>query len=339
MAADDLTTGRMGARRHRLAPAVLCAAALVAAAPVALAAQAAVDPAMVPRALTLAREGRRADATAMLGRYLATAPADGRAWLTLGRFYLLDTRDWHLTDHGADTDGGLLVDLSGSVLDQAIQLGLDSARFFRGMVEVERAILQVEQLGWNDARAKGSAGFHVPLPNFVTELGYNLLNSCPQNGILATGNEVEALAVWTVALGVGWRRDVQPLIPSLYAVDPRYRKRMAQALDVDESLSVQQALQRVAEKRPICLSPMADRAAAPLGIWTPHRLVLVSGAPQKREPGGVLSVTALIEAQRAGPAAWTAEVWTIYAAAARHNVLLCAGLLAPTGESAEGCRK
>ena len=328
----------MRRRWNRLVQVALSMVAL-AASPALLNAQAAVDPAMVPRALTLAREGRRADATAMLGRYLATAPADGRAWLTLGRFYLLDARDWHLTDHGADTDGGLLVDLSGSVLDQAFELGLDSARFFRGMVEVERAILLIEELGWNEARVRSQDGFRVPLPNFVTELGYNLLNSCPQNGILATGSEVEALAVWTVALGGGWRRDVQPLIPSLYAVDARYRKRMAHALDVDEGLSVQQALSRVAEKRPICLSPMADRAAAPLGIWTPQRLVLISGASPKREPGGVLAVTALIEAQRAGPAAWTREVWEIYAAAARHNVLLCAGLLAPTGESAEGCRK
>ena len=82
--------------------------------------------------------------------------------------------------------------------------------------------------------------------------------------------------------GAGWRRDVQPFLPGLYAVDARYRRRMADALGVDEALSVQQAMARVAEKRPLCLSPMADRAAAPLGLWTPVRLVLVAGPADQR---------------------------------------------------------
>jgi hypothetical protein len=323
--------------RDRFLP--LAAAVLLLAPSGALAAQAAVDPAMVPRALTLAREGRRADATGMLGRYLATAPADGRAWLTLGRFYLLDAREWHLGEHQAAPDAGLLIDLAGSVLDQAIRFQLDSAVIYRGLVEFERALLLVEEQGWNDARSNSRNGFHVPLPPFVLELGYNLLNSCPQDGVLATGSDLETMAVWTVALGTGWRRDLLPFVPSLYAVDARYRKRMAQALDVDEALTVQQAMARVAEKRPICLSPMADRAAAPLGLWTPGRLVLVAGPADRRPAAGVLAVTALLEAQGGEVSGWVLEVRDVYAAAARHNVLLCAGLLAPLGPTVEGCRK
>ncbi len=304
-----------------------------------LGAQAALDPAMVPRALTLAREGRRADATGMLGRYLATAPADGRAWLTIGRFYLLDVRDWHLGNHEATPDAGLLIDLAASVLDQADRFGLDSAVIFRGLVEFERALLLVEERGWDEARTRAPYAFGVPLPPFVLELGYNLLNSCPAGGVLATGSDLEALAVWTVALGAGWRRDVQPFLPSLYAVDPRYRKRMADALGVDPALTVQQAMAKVAEKRPLCLSPMADRAAAPLALWAPVRLVLVAGPAERRGPGGVLAVTALIEATQGHATGWTATVHEVYAAAARHNVLLCAGLLAPLGPTVEGCRK
>jgi hypothetical protein len=305
--------------RDRLLPLAAAAACL---APVdALRAQAAVDPAMVPRALTLAREGRRADATTMLGRYLATATADGRAWLTIGRFYLLDVRDWHLGNHEATPGAGLLIDLAGSVLDQADRFGLDSAIVFRGLVEFERALLLVEERGWAEARERAPHGFGVPLPPFILELGYNLLNSCP------------------AALGAGWRRDVQPFLPSLYAVDPRYRKRMADAFGVDDGLTVQQAMARVAEKRPLCLSPMADRAAAPLGLWAPVRLVLVAGPTDRRPPHGVLAVTALLEAQGAAASGWTADVREVYAAAARHNVLLCAGLLAPLGPTVEGCRK
>ena len=323
--------------RDRFLP--LAVAAALAAPAADARAQAAIDPSMVPRALTLAREGRRADATGMLGRYLATAPADGRAWLTIGRFYLLDVRDWHLGLHEGSPDAGLLIDLAGSVLDQAAAFGLDSAVIFRGIAEFERTVVRVEELGWNDARTRAERARGVPLPPFVLELGYNLLNSCPANGVLATGTDLEALAVWTVGLGAGWRRDVQPFLPSLYAVDARYRKRMADALGVDEGLTVQQAMARVAEKRPLCLSPMADRAAAPLGLWTPVRLVLVAGPADQRAPGGVLAVTALLEASQGDAGAWTAEVRGVYAAAARHNVLLCSGLLGPLGQVVEGCRK
>jgi tetratricopeptide (TPR) repeat protein len=64
-----------------------------------LQAQAAIDPNIAPRAAALEREGERPMAIDLLGRYLATAPDDGSAWLQLGRFYLADARDWHVGGH------------------------------------------------------------------------------------------------------------------------------------------------------------------------------------------------------------------------------------------------
>ena len=50
----------------------------------------------------------------MLGHYLATAQDDGKAWFQLGRFYMLDTRDWHLQGHGGDPDGHLYLDFAST---------------------------------------------------------------------------------------------------------------------------------------------------------------------------------------------------------------------------------
>ena len=65
------------------------AAALLALVPTGAAAQGAIDPNVAPRAAALEREGERHMAIDLLGRYLATAPDDGRAWLQLGRSTLL----------------------------------------------------------------------------------------------------------------------------------------------------------------------------------------------------------------------------------------------------------
>ena len=62
----------------------------------------------------------------LLGHYLATAPDDGRAWLQLGRFYLFDSRDWHLHGHRGDPDGLLYLDFAATALDQAVRLSVDS---------------------------------------------------------------------------------------------------------------------------------------------------------------------------------------------------------------------
>ena len=42
------------------------------------------DPNVAPRAAALERSGERQMAIDLLGRYLATAPDDGRAWFQLG---------------------------------------------------------------------------------------------------------------------------------------------------------------------------------------------------------------------------------------------------------------
>src|SRR5882724_5315637 len=112
-------------------------------------AQAAIDPNVAPRAAALERSGERQMAIDLLGRYLATAPDDGRAWLQLGRFYLLDARDWHLQGHGGDPDGLLYLDFAATALDQSVRLSVDSSVVFRGLAELERSVIFVEDSGWS----------------------------------------------------------------------------------------------------------------------------------------------------------------------------------------------
>jgi tetratricopeptide (TPR) repeat protein len=151
----------------RVALAVLLAGL---AAPARLPAQAAIDPNVAPRAAALEREGERQAAIDLLGRYLATAPDDGRAWLQLGRFYLFDARDWHLHGHRGDPDGTLYLDFAATALDQSRRLSVDSGLVFRGVTEVERALILVEDSGWSASRYS-RAGTDLPgLPGFIVEL-------------------------------------------------------------------------------------------------------------------------------------------------------------------------
>src|SRR5512143_3597240 len=94
----------------------LTALAGFAAVPGLLAGQAAVDPSVAPRAAQMALAGQRTLATEMLGQYLATAPDDGRAWLELGRFYILDSRDWHHRRHLGDPPGSFFLDFAATAL-------------------------------------------------------------------------------------------------------------------------------------------------------------------------------------------------------------------------------
>src|SRR3954464_3828031 len=125
----------------------VCAALLVAGV-TQLAGQAAIDPNVAPRAAALERSGERQMAIDLLGRYLATAPDDGRAWFQLGRFYLLDARDWHLQGHRGDPDGLLYLDFAATAFDQAVRLAVDSGTVFRGLAELERSIVFLEDSGW-----------------------------------------------------------------------------------------------------------------------------------------------------------------------------------------------
>jgi hypothetical protein len=292
--------------------------------------QGAIDPNVAPRAAALEREGERHMAIDLLGRYLATAPDDGRAWLQLGRFYLYDARDWHLNGHRGEPNGLLYLDFAATALEQSIRLAVDSGVIFRGITEVERSLIVVEEVGWAAAR-RSLALERVPqMPPFLVELGQNLLASCPAGGVLLTGSELEALSVWYGSLEQP-SLDILPIRPDLYATDSLYRLRMAQALGVDPALPVRRALGDVAPRRPVCLSPGTDTAAVPAMAWLPYRLVRVSRAAV---PGPeAMSVNELLKAIRQTPSPWVKDVRGVYDRAATHNLLLCSSLLLLFGDT------
>lgn len=318
--------------------AVLSAGILFGTAAAPLDAQAAVDPNVAPRAAQLERQGERQIATDLLGRYLAVAPDDGKAWFQLGRFYRLDARDWHQEGHAGDPDGQLYLDLAGVAVDQAMRLAVDSAVLLRSMIDMDRALLFIEDSGWAAARDRGPRS-SVELPRVVIELGYNLLGSCPVNGVLVTGSELENVAVWHGLLESGFRTDIILLRTDLYATDSLYRERMAAAMDVAPVLPVRGALTAVVVKRPLCLTPGADTAAAEAATAVPMQLVRVLGANAGPTENN-LSLTELLLETRQGGSVWTREVLAVYGAAASHNAVLCASLAVMAGElPLETCRR
>jgi hypothetical protein len=285
--------------------------------------QAAIDPNVAPRAAALERSGERQMAIDLLGRYLATAPDDGRAWFQLGRFYLLDARDWHLQGHRGDPDGLLYLDFAATALDQAVRLSVDSGVVYRGLAELERSVVVVEDSGWSVAASRSPPGA-PEMPGFIVELGANLLNSCPAGGVLLVGSDLEALSVWYDNLDLR-DREILPIRPDRYATDPVYRRRMAEAMGIDPGLPVRNALADVAARRTLCLTPSADSAAAPSLAWTPFRLTRVSqAAPASPD---AISLTELLQASRQGGSDWLQDVRRIYASAAEYNTLLCSSLL------------
>jgi hypothetical protein len=293
-------------------------------------AQGAIDPNVAPRAAALEREGERHMAIDLLGRYLATAPDDGRAWLQLGRFYLSDSRDWHLHGHRGEPNGLLYLDFAATALEQSIRLAVDSGLIFRGIAEVDRALVLVEEVGWGAARTTLGRERAPAMPPFVLELGQNLLASCPAGGVLLTGSELEALSVW---YGTMERPslDVLPIRPDLYATDSLYRLRMAYAMGVDPALPVQRALGDVAPRRPLCLSPGTDSAAVPALAWLPYRLVRLS---RPAVPGPeAMSINELLKAVRQNPSPWVVDVRGVYDRAATHNLLLCSSLVLLFGDT------
>ncbi len=145
-----------------------------------LVAQGSLNPTVAPRAAELARNGQRGIGTEMLSTYLATSPDDGSAWIQLGRFYLLDIRDWHLSGHPAHSPGPLYIDFGAAALDQAVRLRGDSGVILRQMLEVERALDAVEQQGYDVLRHWTVPADVAPLPDFISELGANLLEQLPR---------------------------------------------------------------------------------------------------------------------------------------------------------------
>jgi hypothetical protein len=295
-----------------------------------LQAQAAIDPNIAPRAAALEREGERPMAIDLLGRYLATAPDDGSAWLQLGRFYLADARDWHSGGHRGEPDGMLYLDFAATAFEQSIRLSVDSGVVFRGYAEVERGLVLLEAAGWSAALAGRVRPDSPAMPPYIIELGANLLSSCPAGGVLLTGNDLENLSVWYGSLESP-SLDVLLVRPDRYATDSLYRRRVAEAMGVDPALPVQRALAAVAGRRRLCLSPGADSAAAPALTWVPYRLVRLSGPPSPSP--SAITVTELIKASRGGVSPWVGDVREVYDRAAAHNLLLCSSLLLLYGDT------
>jgi hypothetical protein len=297
--------------------------------PGALSAQGAVDPSIAPRAATLIRTGAQVEATEMLGRYLATAPDDGAAWLQLGYVYLLDSRDWHRSNHIGDPPGALFLDFAATAFDQSIRLPTDSSLYLRAMVEFERTLSQVEESGWASLREGSAEGLMVAPPAYIAEAGRNLVNSCPAGGVLVTGNDLEAVGVWSALMAQQLRGDMVLLLPLRYSEDSLYRVRMADALHVAPELPVQSALAQVAAHRPVCYTPMSEGVAPTTG-WTAIRLVRVTGAGDAF-PANALAIGELLQVSASRPAALSREVVGLYLRAARTNHALCGSLLAPLG--------
>jgi hypothetical protein len=305
--------------------------------PVMLTAQAAVDPSVAPRAAQLARAGDRPRATEMLGRYLATAPDDGSAWLELGRFYLLDSREWHRAGHAGEPAGSLFLDFSATALDQSLRLPTDSSYLLRALVEVDRAAQLVEQLGWSTLRARFVIPARAGPPAYVAEIGRNLVNSCPVGGIFVTGSDMEAVAVWNVVLSDRRRGDLVLLLPARYQEDSAYRAKMAEALSVAPGESLHVALASVASRRPVCFSPAVEIEVGSGLVLTPERLVRVVG-PAIGENAEPLSVVELLQVVHSRPGPVSGEVLGLYRAAARFNPLLCSSIIAPLGtHPRDGC--
>src|SRR5215218_4725715 len=147
------------------------------------------------------------------------------------------------------------------------------------------------------------------MPGFIVELGANLLSSCPAGGVLLVGSDLEALSVWCDNRDLR-TREILPIRPDRYATDAIYRRRMAEAMGIDPSLPVRNALADVAARRTLCLTPTADSAAAPLVTWTPFRLTRVSRTVDAGPEA--LSLTELLQATRQGGSAWLQDVRGIY---------------------------
>lgn len=291
-----------------------------------LASQGAVDPNVAPSAAAMERAGNWTGATEMLGRYLATAPGDGRAWFQFGRMYLLAARDWHAKGHSGNPDGSLYLDLAALAFDHAIDLQIDSGRVYRGAVEMERGILTMEQGGWATVVASRRANPSTPLPGFVVELGANLVGSCPAGAVLIPGNQLESLATWVVLAEMGVRGDVFPLLPEMFSDDSLYRRQVMAQLRLAESQSQPPILASAAKRHTLCLTPFADSSLAGPVDWQVARLALVN-SPSPAGTDDVLTITQLQRSNQQRPNAWTEAVTTIYLRAATRNIRLCGGLL------------
>lgn len=271
----------------------------------------------------LLRDGRNRDAADLLGAWLSEHPNDGRAWDYLGTIHLRDAQRWHRFGHdGAAADGGMLLEFAATAFERSQQLLADSGTVYRVLVGMERATIQVEDAGWASLAEFSIRDEELPLPPVLAELGENLIGSCPANGVLVTGSQVETAAVWgRWLLTRAERPDLVLLRPDLYLWDARYRVRMAEALGVPLDLELPQALVHASARRPLCLTPAVERLSEPVLTWRPVRLVLASG-PGAAPEGGEPSVHQLALTGLAG-SVWSEAARDVYDLAARRNRTLC----------------
>lgn len=277
----------------------------------------------------LLRDGRRAEAADVLGKWLSEHPTDGRAWHYLGTIHLADAQRWHRAGHETDPEGGMLLEFAGAAFEQAQHLLADSGTVYRVLVGAERATNRVESEGWDALDDLAFSPEELPLPPVLGELGDNILGSCPAGGVLVTGSMVEMAAVWGRWLQRREaRNDLVLLRPDMYAWDARYRVRMAEAMGVPIDLPLPDALVRVSARRPLCITPTVDSLTAPALAWRPVRMVLAAGVEQPPPNGEtVLSVHQLALTGLAG-SVWSAAARDVYDRAARRNRELCHTLLA-----------
>lgn len=275
----------------------------------------------VQRAEAFLREGRRSDAKMFLGEYLALSPTDGRAWFALGRIHLGDAQRWHRDGHPAEGSGIPVVEFATSAFEQAHQLLADSASVYLVLAVVERIAMRIERLGWAEA-VQPLRPEELPLPPVLTELGRNLMGSCPRGGVLVANSLVETAAVWGVRLLDDERADLVLIRPDLYAVDAEYRGQMATAIGADPASGLTEALVRAARRRPVCLTPTTDSITSAAIDWHPSELVLVAGPIANGEAPAVLSVHQLARTGLAG-SVWSAAVRDVYELGARRNRRLC----------------
>jgi hypothetical protein len=275
------------------------------------------------------RDGRWKDAADVLGRWLSEHPTDGRAWHYLGRIHLDEARRWHRGGHEGDTEGAMLLDFAATAFEQSQRLLADSGTVYRVMVAVERATVTAEQDGWSALAGLPLTPEELPLPPVLSELGENLLASCPANGVVVTGSLVETAAVWgRWLLTRETRAGVLLLRPELYTWDARYRVRMAEELGVPIEASLPEALMQVTSRRPLCLTPTVDSLTAPEVQWRPVRLVLAAGTEHApSDSGAALTVHQFALTGLAG-SVWSEAARDVYDLAARRNRELCRTLLA-----------
>ena len=283
---------------------------------------------ILQRAEAMYNRGQRDSATTVLSLHVAEHPTDGRAWFLLGRIYLANAREWHRAGHAVEGSGAaVFVDMAGSSFEPASELLTDSGGVFRVVVAMERATLRIERAGWDSLATFKTPAEELPLPPVLAELGRNLLASCPKNGVLVVGTSVAELAsVWGITLQ-GERSDLMVIRPDMYQWDPRYRGRIAAALQADSTRDLPAVLAATATSRPVCLGPGIDTIVAPGLQWTRSWLVLTT-APAV-VPSSQFSLFRYSRTGLAG-SVWTAAARDAYDLAARRNHAICSTLFATT---------